>query len=297
MYLFTAGLSNLVGKHPGDRNPSSPGEILSEHLLCEWRLHESPLKLRWSAMLLKAGRAKATQNTKPIHLERTWGIEAIRVILGGIGCKDVHSRVVCSTDGIGVDPGDHHVPIYEPVPAKEKPEVIHPQGYKQGFHNMPSKDISCSAILPSVHPRDATRFRQLSYGKAKNNSRGTVKGTSKADEDKVIFLELYKKCLKKSIHERKKNSFQIKSMVSSQASLNKQRDAQVTEWPLDDVRPTLARHYLPICQKIQKMTASHQTELGGSSFQSTNGKPALFPNPSSSFLASPFPVIPSRQTS
>lgn len=205
MYLFTVGLSNLVGKHPGDRNPSSPGEILSEHLLCEWRLHESPLKPRLSAMLPKAGRPKATQNTKPIHLEPTWSIEAIRVILGGIGCKDVHSRVVCSTDGIGVDPGDHHVPIYEPVPAKETPEVIHPQGYKQGFHNIPSNDISCSAILPSVHPRDATRFRQLSYGKAKNNSRGTVKGTSKADEDKVIFLELYKKCLKKSIHERKKN--------------------------------------------------------------------------------------------
>ena len=90
-----------------------------KHLLCEWRLHESPLKLRLSAMLPKAGLPKATQDLKLTHLGPTWGIKAVRVILGGVGCEDVHPRVVRSTDGIGVDPGNHHMPFYEPVPAKE----------------------------------------------------------------------------------------------------------------------------------------------------------------------------------
>lgn len=61
---------------------------------------------------------------KTVHLEPTWGIEAICVIVGSVGLEDIHSCVVGCADGIGGDPRDHHIVLYESVPAKGKHEVI-----------------------------------------------------------------------------------------------------------------------------------------------------------------------------
>lgn len=60
-----------------------------------------------------------------MHLEPTWGIEAICVIVGGVRREeDVHSCVVGRTDSVRVDPWDYHISFYEPIPAKEKQEAI-----------------------------------------------------------------------------------------------------------------------------------------------------------------------------
>lgn len=117
--LFPVGLSALQVSTP---------ERGSLSLLQLWRYSVSICYVNGSCMTPYLSQdwcvSKATPDAKTIPLEPTWGIEAVRVILGGVGCEDVHPCVVGRTDGVGVDTGDHHMPFYEPVPAKWKREVI-----------------------------------------------------------------------------------------------------------------------------------------------------------------------------
>ena len=48
-------------------------------------------------------------------------------------------------------------------------------------------------------PLGISEFSTTELHKSQNNSRGTVKGTNKADGDKVIFLELYNFFFNRSI--------------------------------------------------------------------------------------------------
>ena len=66
-----------------------------------------------------------TGNPKTMHLEPTWGIEAICVIVGGVWRdEDIYSCVVGCTDSVGMNPRNYHISFYEPIPAKEKQEAI-----------------------------------------------------------------------------------------------------------------------------------------------------------------------------
>lgn len=73
---------------------------------------------------LQSANHAPTGSPKTMHIEPTWGIEAICVIVGSVGLEDIHSCVVGCADGIGSDPRDHHIVLYESIPAKGKHEVI-----------------------------------------------------------------------------------------------------------------------------------------------------------------------------
>lgn len=77
---------------------------------------------------LQSANHAPTGISKTMHLEPTWGIEAICVVVGSIGLEDIHSCVVGCADGIGGDPRDHHIVLYESIPAKGKHEVINLHG-------------------------------------------------------------------------------------------------------------------------------------------------------------------------
>lgn len=77
---------------------------------------------------LQSANHAPTGSPKTMHLEPTWGIEAICIVLGSIGLEDIHSCVVGCADGIGGDPRDHHIVLYESIPAKGKHEVINLHG-------------------------------------------------------------------------------------------------------------------------------------------------------------------------
>lgn len=170
-------------------------EIFSEHLLCEWKLHDSPLKPRRkvpSATPPEAYVPKAIPNAKTIHLAPTWGVEAVRVILGGVGREDVHACVVRSTDGVGVDTGDHHMPLYEPVPAKQTREVIHLQGcdgdsitcHQTTSHAVPCVIQFTSGALRGLH----TRVRWHPETATEREGRTSAR----LRETRWFYLELYK---------------------------------------------------------------------------------------------------------
>lgn len=149
MVLSSSALSNLVWKNwysiahhlllkpgtlvPWIQEPSSPFCCRDSQDSPKWKLQEAFTEL------LSATHAP-TGNPKTMPLEPTWGIEAVSVVLGGVGCEDIHPCVVGCTDGIGGDPRDHHMAFYEPIPAKEKQEVINRHG-QDSVHNIPSNDI------------------------------------------------------------------------------------------------------------------------------------------------------------
>lgn len=164
--------------------------------------------------------AESHPGLKGTRLRPTWGIEAVGIILGGVGREDVHPRVVRSTDGIGVDPWNHHMPVYEPVPAKENQRSSTCNSVIRDFIKSHPTTFHAVQYFLQLTPRHVRVFNNWVTQKPKTTAEGQWKGPIRLMEMKWFSWSSIK--LFKTIDPCQWNLW-------SAVSLNEQREAKIMD--------------------------------------------------------------------